>query len=191
LLKSVKLPFFYFKRINLPFEKMNRILLGLLVLAAFLSACKKTVDPLIQYRAQAAIDDKIIQDYLAANPGLGAKRTDYSSTDTSGVFYIINAGEEGAGNDLFTSSTQVTVGYTAQVLNSNTIIAQTNEFHPSFRLSDVIRGWQLGIPLIKKNGKIRLLVPSRYAYGPYPQDSIHLAANSVLDFHITLYNVIN
>ncbi|MDN5286840.1 MAG: peptidylprolyl isomerase [Mucilaginibacter sp.] len=171
---------------------MNRILLALFVLIVGFTACKKSgTDPLVQYNAQKAIDDKLIQDYLTAHPGLGAQRTDHSSSDTSGVFYIINAGEEGAGNDLFTSSTQVTVGYTAQVLNSSTIIAQTNDFHPSFRLSDVIRGWQLGIPLIKKNGKIRLLVPSRYAYGPYPQDSIHLAANSVLDFHITLYNVIN
>lgn len=171
---------------------MNRTLLGLLVLIVGFAACKKSdTDPLVHYNAQKIIDDKLIQDYLTANPGLGAKRADYASSDTSGVFFVINPGEEGAGNDLFTSSTQVTVGYTAQVLNSSTIVAQTNDFHPSFRLSDVIRGWQLGIPLVKKNGKIRLLVPSRYAYGPYPQDSIHLGPNSVLDFHITLYNVIN
>jgi FKBP-type peptidyl-prolyl cis-trans isomerase FkpA len=186
LLKNVKLPFFYYKRINLPFEKMNRTLLILLVLIAGFSACKKTVDPMIQYKAQAAIDDKIISDYLTSHPGLGAKRI-----DTSGVFYIINPGEEGTGNDLFTNSTQVTVGYTAQILTTGVVIAQTNDFHPSFPLGSVIRGWQLGIPLIKKNGKIRLLVPSRYAYGPFAQDSIHLPANSVMDFHIQLYNVIN
>lgn len=169
---------------------MYRILLILLVVGVFFAACKKTVDPTIQYRAQAAIDDKLIQDYIKAN-NLSAKRTDNTSTDTSGVYYIINPGEEGAGNDLFTSSTQVTVGYTAQVLNTTAIIANTNEFHPSYRLGDVILGWRLGIPLIKRNGKIRLLVPSRYAYGPFPQDSIHLPANSVLDFNIKLYNVIN
>jgi FKBP-type peptidyl-prolyl cis-trans isomerase FkpA len=167
---------------------MNRILVILLLVAACLGACKKATDPLIHYRAQAAIDDKIIQDYLAANPGLGAKRVD---NDTSGVFYIINPGEEGAGNDLFTSSTQVTVGYTAQVLNSPAIIAETNNFHPSYKLGEVIMGWRLGIPKVKKNGKVRLLVPSRYAYGPFQQDSIHLPANSVMDFHIQLYNVIN
>jgi FKBP-type peptidyl-prolyl cis-trans isomerase FkpA len=186
LLKNVKLPFFYYKRINLPFEKMNRILLALLVVAAGLGACKKTADPMIQYKAQAAIDDKIVSDYLTSHPDLSAKRI-----DTSGVFYIINPGEEGAGNDLFTNSTQVTVGYTAQILTSGVVIAQTSNFHPSYPLGSVIRGWQLGIPLIKKNGKIRLIVPSRYAYGPFDQDSIHLPKNSVLDFHIQLYNVIN
>ncbi|XHR93659.1 FKBP-type peptidyl-prolyl cis-trans isomerase [Mucilaginibacter sp. UC70_90] len=55
----------------------------------------------------------------------------------------------------------------------------------------VIKGWQLGIPQIKPGGKVRLLIPSRYAYGPYAQDSIHLPANSVLDFQIQLYNVTN
>jgi len=165
---------------------MNRTLLALFVIIIGFGACKKTTDPLIQYNAQKAIDDKIIADYLAANPGLNAKRI-----DTSGVFYSIKAGEEGSGNDLFTSSTQVTVGYTGRILTSQLVIAQTNDFHPSYRLSDVIRGWQLGIPKIKKNGKIRLFIPSRYAYGPFPQDSLHLPANSVLDFDIQLYNVIN
>ncbi|MEZ2336487.1 FKBP-type peptidyl-prolyl cis-trans isomerase [Mucilaginibacter sp. RCC_168] len=165
---------------------MNRILSVLLVIAIGFGACKKSTDPSIHYEEQKAIDDKIVSDYLAAHPDLNAKRI-----DTSGVFYSIKPGEEGSGNDLFTSSTQVTVGYTGRILTSQLVIAQTNDFHPSYRLSDVIRGWQLGIPKIKKNGKIRLFIPSRYAYGPFPQDSLHLPANSVLDFDIQLYNVIN
>ncbi|MBB6112220.1 FKBP-type peptidyl-prolyl cis-trans isomerase [Mucilaginibacter lappiensis] len=169
---------------------MNRTLLALFVIIIGFGACKKTTDPLIQYNAQKAIDDKLIQDYLKAN-NLTAQRTDSKSTDTSGVYYIIKPGEEGIGNDLFTSSTQVTVGYTGRILTSQVVIAHTDNFHPSYRLSDVMRGWQLGIPLMKKNGKIRLFIPSRYAYGPYAQDSLHLPANSVLDFDIQLYNVIN
>ncbi|WP_419699615.1 FKBP-type peptidyl-prolyl cis-trans isomerase [Mucilaginibacter sp. NFX135] len=165
---------------------MNRILSVLLVIAIGFGACKKSTDPSIHYEEQKAIDDKIVSDYLAAHPDLNAKRI-----DTSGVFYSIKPGEEGSGNDLFTNSTQVTVGYVGRILTSQDTIAKTNDFHPSYRLSDVIRGWQLGIPKIKKNGKIRLFIPSRYAYGPFPQDSLHLPANSVLDFDIQLYNVIN
>jgi FKBP-type peptidyl-prolyl cis-trans isomerase FkpA len=186
LLKNVKLPFFYYKIINLPFEKMNRLLVLLLVLMAGLGACKKSADPMVQYKIQAAIDDKIISDYLAKHPEDSAKRV-----DTSGVFYIIKKGEEGSGNDLFTSSTTVTVGFTGQRLADGVVFAQTTNFHPSYTLGSVIRGWQLGIPQIKKGGKIRLLIPSRYAYGPYPQDSVHLPANSVLDFRIQLYNITN
>jgi FKBP-type peptidyl-prolyl cis-trans isomerase FkpA len=166
---------------------MNRTLLLLLFFIVSFAACQKSAtDPLVQYNAQKAIDDTLVSDYLKAHPGLGAKRI-----DTSGVYYVIKPGEEGSGNDLFTISTQVTVGYTAQVLTTGKLIVQTDNFHPSYRLGDVIRGWQLGIPLIKKNGKIRLIVPSRYAYGPFPQDSIGLGPNAVLDFNIQLYNVIN
>jgi FKBP-type peptidyl-prolyl cis-trans isomerase FkpA len=165
---------------------MNRTLLALFIIVIGFGACKKSTDPSIHYEEQKTIDDKIVSDYLAAHPDLNAKRI-----DTSGVFYSIKSGEEGSGSDLFTSSTQVTVGYTGRILTSQAVIAQTNDFHPSYRLSDVIRGWQLGIPKIKKGGKIRLFIPSRYAYGPYPQDSLHLPANSVLDFDIQLYNVIN
>jgi FKBP-type peptidyl-prolyl cis-trans isomerase FkpA len=167
---------------------MNRTLLVLLFFIVSFAACQKSAtDPLVEYNAQKAIDDTLVSNYLKAHPGLGAKRV----TDTSGVFYIIKPGEEGSGNDLFTNSTQVTVGYTAQLLTTGKLIVQTNNFHPSYRLGEVIRAWQLGIPLIKKNGKIRLIVPSRYAYGPFPQDSLGLPANAVLDFNIQLYNVIN
>jgi FKBP-type peptidyl-prolyl cis-trans isomerase FkpA len=186
VLKNVKLPFFYYKRINLPFEKMNRLVVLLLVLMAGLGACKKTVDPLVQYNIQKGIDDKIISDYVAAHPGDSAKRI-----DTTGVYYIIKTGEEGSGNDLFTSSTTITVGFTGQILTTGYVFAQTSNFHPSYTLGSVIKGWQLGVPQIKKGGKVRLLVPSRYAYGPYAQDSIHLPANSVLDFNIQLYNITN
>ncbi|PWK74222.1 FKBP-type peptidyl-prolyl cis-trans isomerase FkpA [Mucilaginibacter oryzae] len=166
---------------------MNRILLVLLLLSAITYGCGKSgVDPLVQYRAQAAIDDKIVSDYIAANPGLNAKRI-----DTTGVYYIVKSGEQGTGNVLYTSSTQVTVGYTARILTSGTVVAQTDKFHPTYTLGGVIKGWQLGIPQIKPGGNVRLLVPSRYAYGPYPQDSLKLPANSVMDFQIQLYNVTN
>jgi len=71
------------------------------------------------------------------------------------------------------------------------VIAQTNQFHPSFVLGSVIRGWQWRIPEIKQGGAITLFLPSRYAYGPFPQPDLGLPANAVLVFHIMLYNVTN
>lgn len=165
---------------------MNRLPVLLLLLLVCCGACKKSADALVQYNIQAGIDDKIIKDYVAAHPEDSAKRI-----DTTGVYYIVKSGEGGFGNDLFTSSTTITVGFTGQILTTGYTFAQTNNFHPSYTLGSVIRGWQVGIPQIKKGGKIRLLMPSRYAYGPYAQDSIHLPANSVLDFNIQLYNITN
>ena len=194
MLKYVKLLFLNYKRINLPFGiEMNRALLIILFCCAIFGACKKetAVGPEAE-KAQAIIDDKIISDYLAANPGLSAQRI-----DTTGVYYIVI--QPGSGNDLFTNSTQVTVGYTGKLLTTGQVFSKTDNIHPSYVLSSLIRGWRLGIPKIKKNGEIRLLVPSRYAYGPNAQPELGkaygltngLPASAVLDFNITLYNIIN
>jgi FKBP-type peptidyl-prolyl cis-trans isomerase FkpA len=198
MLKSVKLPFLNYKRINLPFElQMKRAALIILLFYSCLTACKKSSNGSAAEKAQAAIDEKIITDYLARNPGLNAKRVDAATDDTSGVYYIIK--QPGSGNALFTNSTLVTVGDTGRVLTTGQVFTQTNEFHPAFVLGQVIRGWQVGIPLIKKGGIIRLLIPSRYAYGPNAQPQLGvsfglkngLPASSVLDFDIQVYDITN
>ncbi|WP_462229292.1 FKBP-type peptidyl-prolyl cis-trans isomerase, partial [Mucilaginibacter sp.] len=124
-------------------NEMSRALLILLFCCCLLTACKKdTGTGAAAEKAQAIIDDKIISDYLAANPGLNAKRI-----DTTGVFYIVE--QPGDGNALFTNSTQVTVGYTGRLLTTGQVFAKTDAIHPSFVLGSVIRGWQLGIPQVK------------------------------------------
>lgn len=162
---------------------MNRILLILLLFSAGMSACKKSNDIVAQTKAQAVIDNKIIDNYLSAK-GLTALRV-----DTTDVRYIIDT--LGTGTTLFTNSTQITVGYTGRLLTTGAVFTHTDNFHPTYVLGQVIRGWQLGIPKIKNGGTITLFVPSRYAYGPYPQKQVNLPANAVLIFDIKLYNVTN
>ena len=182
---------------------MSRGLSILLLLCSVLVGCTKSTDTgLAAEQAQAAIDDKIISNYLAQNPGLNAKRVDAATNDTSGVYYIIK--QAGTGNALFTNSTQVTLADTGKLLYNGTaytdqIFTETNEFHPAYILSQVILGWQAGIPLCPTGGIIRLLIPSRYAYGPNAQPNIGVAlgltnglpANAVLDFDIQIYSVAN
>ncbi len=168
---------------------MNRILLVLMLFSACLISCSKSGDPAAQQKAQADIDDKIITDYL------NGKGLAINHVDTTGVCYTIDT--LGTGNSLFTNSTVVTVGYTAALLQTGTVVAHTDNFHPSYVLGQVIKGWQLGIPQIKQGGTVTLYVPSRYAYGPYTQpqsqsaNSVAIPANSVLLFNIKLYNVTN
>lgn len=186
MLKSVKLPFLNYKRINLRIIKgMQRLLLVVLLFVAGLSSCKKGYDAVAEVKAQAVIDDKEVQDFIAAK-GLG---TVARQIDTTGVYYIVVAA--GTGNDLYTNSTRVTVDYTGRIMTSGKEFTQSNNFHPSFTLGEVIKGWQLGIPQIKKGGTVRLLIPSRYAYGPYDQPTVGLPKNSVLDFDIQLLDVTN
>ena len=165
---------------------MNKWLLSILFICCVASGCQKTTSDLEKIKIQAAIDDKIVTDYIAAN-GLADKAK--KVTDTSGVYYIVL--QPGAGNDLFTSSTQVTVGDTGKLLTTGVVFTKTNDFHPSYALGQVILGWQLGIPKIKRGGIVRLLIPSRYAYGPYAQPQLNLPENAVLDFEIRLYDIKN
>ncbi len=165
---------------------MNKLLLFILIVATALSGCKKSLVGLEKARQQAVIDDGIIQQYITDNNLQdSAKRI-----DTTGMYYIVR--EPGAGNAVFTNSTYVTVGYTAHLLTSGALIYSTDQFHPAYMLgAGIIKAWQLGIPFIQKGGRIRLLTPSRYAYGPYPQPNMGLPENAILDFEITLYDVTN
>lgn len=167
-----------------------------MLFSACLCSCSKSNNVAAQIQSQAVIDNALIINYLNSK-GLPVNNIDTISLTTglkghSGVCYIIDT--PGTGTNIITSSTQITVGYTGMLLttgNGTKIFTQTNNFHPSFILGSVIRGWQLGIPFIKKGGTITLYIPSKYAYGPYPQAGIGLPANAVLIFDITLYNITN
>jgi len=154
----------------------------LLSFIACLSACTKSTDVVARIKTQAVIDDKIITDYLTSK---GLPR---NVIDTTGVYYVIDT--LGTGNNVFTSATQITVGYSGRLLNG-TVFTHTDKFHPTYTLGQLIRGWQVGIPKIKQGGTITLLVPSRNAYGPFSQTQVGIPANSVLRFDIKLYSITN
>jgi FKBP-type peptidyl-prolyl cis-trans isomerase FkpA len=162
---------------------MKRTCLLLLLVAGSITACKKSNDVVTQIKAQAAVDNKLIDNYLGSK-GLTALRV-----DTTDVRYIIDT--PGSGAALITNSTQITVGYDGKLLKTDSTFVKTDQFHPTYTLGQTIRGWQLGIPKIQKNGTITLFVPSRYAYGPYAQAGIGLPANAVLIFDIKVYNITN
>ena len=165
---------------------MNKWLLLILFICCGMAGCIKSNSDLAQAKAQAIIDDKIISNYITAH-GLTGKAQ--KVTDTSGVYYIIL--QQGQGNDLYTSSTQVTVGDTGRLLTTGNVFTKTDSIHPAYSLSQMIVGWQLGIPKIKKGGIVRLLIPSRDAYGKYAQPQVGLPANALLDFNVQVYNIQN
>jgi len=166
---------------------MNRVLSICLCVLVF-AGCKKSDDALKVAQAQAQVDDALIQNYITTNK-LNATKVQVGTQDTTGVWYIITT--QGNQATYFTNSSLLTVSYTGKLLSTGTIFTQTNGFNPSYRLGDMIKGWQLGFIYSKilKGGTIRLLMASRYAYGPYAQQAI--PANSVLDFNIELFDVTN
>ena len=135
------------------------------------SSCKKTVVN------QPELDDQLIQGYLFAN-NLNATK------DPSGLYYIITV--DGTGVSPTLAST-VEVKYSGYLLDE-TIFDQTASGKTfSSSLSGLIKGWQIGIPLIKKGGKATLFIPSALGYGS--QAAGIIPANSVLVFDIELINV--
>ncbi len=152
--------------------KMKRIIYAAIALIIGLSSCKKNDG--YDAAKQAALDEQSIKDFIAAKSIQGAIR------HSSGLYYIISA--PGSGNVTYTSSTTVSTKYTGRLLNGQVFDSSATGI--SFALSQVIAGWQIGIPLIQKGGKIRLLIPSALAYGNTATGAI--PANSVLDFDVEL-----
>lgn len=113
--------------------------------------------------------------YASAN---GITATKHSS----GLYYQIIEGGTGA---WATVNSQVTVSYTGKLLNGNTF-DQNSSY--SAALNKLIEGWQIGIPLIKKGGRIKLIIPSSLAYGCNGSGA-SIPANSVLYFDVSLIDV--
>jgi FKBP-type peptidyl-prolyl cis-trans isomerase FkpA len=188
VLKYVNKRVLFFKKVNLPIinKVMNRLILLCWCLLLF-TACKKADNPTVINSEQAAIDDKIIADYVAANGLTGTA----IKADTSGVYYI--QVKQGPVNTLYSLSSRITVAFTGRELTTGSVFAAPQEFHPSYRLGETITGWQIGIikGKVNKGGIIRLLIPSRHAYGPNKQPNLGLDANAVLDFTIQIFDVTN
>jgi FKBP-type peptidyl-prolyl cis-trans isomerase FkpA len=85
-----------------------------------------------------------------------------------------------------TIANTVSVVYTGKLLNGTQFDASANPVR--LALSAVIKGWQIGIPLIKKGGRIKLVIPSSLAYGCTGQGSI--PPNAPLYFEVSLADVL-
>jgi FKBP-type peptidyl-prolyl cis-trans isomerase FkpA len=133
-------------------------------------------------KEQLEKDEEIIKKFIA-DKKIPAVRHE------SGVYYQII--EPGTGNVNYSTNPKITVDYTGRLLNGtvfDTSIGKTPfEFYLADRVNRIIDGWKIGVPLIQQGGKIRLLIPSGYAYGPYGQGSI--PANAILDFDIEIIDI--
>ncbi len=101
---------------------------------------------------------------------------------SSGMYYQVIT--QGSGATPNVNST-VTVNYTGTLLNGT--VFDKSSAPVSFKLSQVIEGWIVGIPLINKGGKIKMIIPSSLAYGCNGARTI--APNAVLYFEVDLVDV--
>ncbi len=84
----------------------------------------------------------------------------------------------------------VEVKYAGRLTNGTTFDSKNSAI---FTLGSLIEGWKLGIPLIKKGGRIVLYIPPTLGYGAVDVKDITgvviIPANSILVFDITLNNI--
>lgn len=102
-----------------------------------------------------------------------------------GVYYQLLS--EGNGRYVSISDT-VTVYYKGSLLKDGSVFDQTKDKPATFPLKGLIRGWQIGLPLCKVGGKIRLIIPSAKAY-TIRSRSKAIPPNSVLVFDIEVLSV--
>jgi FKBP-type peptidyl-prolyl cis-trans isomerase FkpA len=97
-----------------------------------------------------------------------------------GFYYkILNAG---TGDSITESCTSVKVLYKGTLSNGQTF--DQSPTAREFTLNTLIEGWQTGIPLVRRGGKIKLIIPPSLGYGANATSSI--PANSILVFDIDL-----
>jgi hypothetical protein len=102
-----------------------------------------------------------------------------------GVYYTIL--KEGTGRQVQLTDT-VVAHYKGYLFNDGKIFDQTKEKPATFALKRLIRGWQIGVPLCKVGGKIKLVIPSGLAYSIRTR-AAKIPPNSILVFEIEIIEV--
>lgn len=150
---------------------MKHLLYLIVGILGLVSCGKSDIDP----QKQLDIDIKIIEDYLQKN-NLTAEKT------VHGIYYII---EKEGGVEKPKVTNRVKVNYKGYTTDGVEFDSATNA---TFPLSNVIQGWQIGIPKFGIDGKGKLLIPSKYGYGP--SRNVLNRANVVLIFDIELLDIL-
>ncbi|MDO4430035.1 MAG: FKBP-type peptidyl-prolyl cis-trans isomerase [Lonepinella koalarum] len=114
------------------------------------------------------------------------KQKDGVKTTSSGLIYrVINAGE---GNVIQAADT-VKVHYTGKLTDGTVFDSSVERGQPvEFPLDRVISGWTEGLQLVKKGGKIELVIPANLAYGEQGAGAA-IPPNATLFFEVEVLDV--
>jgi len=134
----------------------------------------KNVDSAIQFKNDIALIRKAI----------AARKIDTTGSIGTVYYQIL---KEGTG-DLVHVTDTVTVFYKGSLLSDGSVFDQTKEKPAVFPLNRLIKGWQIGLPLCKVGGKIRLIIPSGLAYSIRTMNTA-IPFNSIMVFDIEVIAV--
>ena len=135
--------------------------------------------PTINLLSHADSIPQIAEEYKVIEKAIASGKTDATQTHKGLYYHIIN---EGIGKMVQVTDT-VKIFYKGYLFSDGTIFDQTKDSPRSFPLNRLIQGWQIGLPLLKEGGKIKLVIPSHLAYSIRTR-SPKIPPNSTLVFEI-------
>jgi FKBP-type peptidyl-prolyl cis-trans isomerase len=80
--------------------------------------------------------------------------------------------------------------YKGTLLNGTVFDEQSNAGRTGFQLNSLIEGWKVGVPLIGKGGRIKMVIPSSLGYGCNGSGTT-IPPNTPLYFDLTLVDFYN
>ena len=134
-----------------------------------------------QYAAEAGQNEKAGAEFLAKN----AKEAGVVTTASGLQYKIINAGsgESPAATDT------VTVNYEGKLINGTVFDSSYKRGQPAtFKVNQVIKGWQEALQLMKPGATWMLYIPSNLAYGKMGAPGA-IGPNETLVFKVDLISV--
>ena len=150
---------------------MKYILIFLLVLVFF--ACK-TYNETDKQNFQSTIENYI--DSLSL---------DFQVLENGLYYNIINKGDSGFGK--IKPTDRITFTYIGSFLDGE-VFQEIDKNEPiTFKVIELISGWQDGLSMISKNGEIELIIPPHLAYGDKKTGLI--PPNSILKYKLKILEV--
>ena len=114
-----------------------------------------------------------------------AKGKDVKTTKSGLLYKVENAGK----GDAIKASDTVKVHYTGKLPSGKVFDSSVERGQPvEFQLSQVIPGWTEGLQLVKKGGKIQLVIPPELGYGKQGAGA-SIPPNSTLIFDVEVLDV--
>ena len=104
--------------------------------------------------------------------------------DSTGIYYQIIDSGTGARPS---GGSYLTVNYVGRLMNNFIFDSASNTQLNGYTLNQLIKGWQIGLPKIRKGGHIKLLIPSYWAWGCNGYGSV--PANAPVYFDVELLDV--
>ncbi|OOF44083.1 FKBP-type peptidyl-prolyl cis-trans isomerase [Rodentibacter trehalosifermentans] len=114
-----------------------------------------------------------------------AKKEGVKTTKSGLLYRIVEAGK----GEVIKPTDTVKVHYTGKLPNGEVFDSSVGRGQPAeFRLDQVVKGWTEGLQLVKKGGKIELVLPPELAYGKQGAGT-SIPPNSTLYFDVEVLDV--